>query len=373
MGDPNTQSFTNLSSSSLFSSFSQANETSVSTNSSINSIPLTKSFQDWWSSPTRLRQETKSNTKKDEILEQAKQRNRKIEFDLFRAVLPSKIYIKPLDEKEEEETGDSENTIWGQLMDVELEDGTVIHEFYLENNETGSVSEQHIVIIHGYMAALGYFIKNIESLVSIMGVRLHIIDLPGFGNSSRAKFPEEFLTEPRELKNKIYQILQIESWFIDKIESWRKIRRIDHFKLIGHSMGAYLSCCYLMKHNNQNGKKLVDDLILISPMGTESSEHSLINNKKFDINLHGTNDPFQELVIEEEDGKVVINEEFTKLLDTLGRPKFPKNYILQKLWQFNMSAFEVLQKLGPFYSKILSYWSFQRFKNFSESDDTHEV
>ena len=74
---------------------------------------------------------------------------------------------------------------------MKLDDGNFIHEFYLENNNEstfGNQQQQHIVIIHGYMAAMGYFIKNVEDVIKIPGVRLHLIDLPGFGNSSRPKF-----------------------------------------------------------------------------------------------------------------------------------------------------------------------------------------
>lgn len=48
----------------------------------------------------------------------------------------------------------------GKLLDVELKDESFIHEFYLENTDPGP--ERHIVIIHGYMAALGYFIKTLN-------------------------------------------------------------------------------------------------------------------------------------------------------------------------------------------------------------------
>ena len=48
---------------------------------------------------------------------------------------------------------------------MKLDDGNFIHEFYLENNNEstfGNQQQQHIVIIHGYMAAMGYFIKMLK-------------------------------------------------------------------------------------------------------------------------------------------------------------------------------------------------------------------
>ena len=334
--------------------------------SSTSSISILQSFQDWWSSPRSLMNETNSELQEDsEQLRQAKQRNRKIEYELFRTMLPSEIYLYEPDKPELE----TKVPIYGKLLDIELKDGNSIHEFYLENNSDPHAKDQHIVIIHGYMAAMGYFIKNVETLIKIPGVRLHFIDLPGFGNSSRPKFPSEFLIEHENLKDKISQVLEIENWFIDKIENWRMQRDISKFKLIGHSMGGYLSCCYLLKYNHN---KMVEDVILVSPMGTESSEASLINNKDHQVNFH--NDPFGELHFENKEGEdIIITEELTTFWKTIGQPKFPKSWIIEKLWSTNKSPFEVLQFLGPFYSKILSFWSFRRFKNFGNDSDTTEM
>ncbi|CAI5758027.1 unnamed protein product [Candida verbasci] len=330
----------------------------------VNSITYFKSFKDWWDSPRQLIIDTKTDNSVEKF-KQSTHNNKLIEYDLFKSILNEDIYIIPPGQ-----THESKSNKIGQLLDIELDDGTVIHEFYLQNRQKLE-SEIHIVIIHGYMAALGYFIKNIEELL-LPGVHLHLIDLPGFGNSMRPKFPKEFLDEPESTQDKIRQISNIENWFIDRIENWRIIRKLERFKLIAHSMGAYLSCCYLMKYNK--GKDIVKEFVIVSPMGTESSESSLITHPKYQ-NFHEKIDPFEELHFEEEEEgeDVYINEELTYLWSSLGKPKFPKNLILSKLWQYHKSPFEILQKTGPVYSKILSYWSFQRFKNFSGSGDTIDL
>lgn len=371
MGNPNTSTKKEqLSSSSETSVDSTTANKANLPRSSVNSIPLFKSIQDWWTSSLELKREHGKFNKDDAKFKEALLGNRKIEYDLFRAVLPETIYIEsPLKEENEEYKS---STMRGKLLDVELNDGSFIHEFYLENTEPGP--EQHVVIIHGYMAALGYFIKNIDLLIQIPGIRIHLIDLPGFGNSARPKFPRQFLTTPTKKRQQIEQILEIESWFIDKIENWRIIRNISQFKLIAHSMGAYLSCCYLMKYGVQEGGKIVTDLILVSPMGTESNEHSLINDEKYNVNLHYPSNPLRELQYEDDDNQeVVISPEFTKAWELVGKPKFPKSSVLQKLWENNKSPFDLLQKTGPFYSKLISYWSFARFKNFSNSEDTLDL
>ena len=158
------------------------------------SISLTKSLTDWWSFPKYLKSDSNSspNESKNEELEQAKLRNRLIEYELFKAILSDDIYLHPPNS----ESGIPEDAqITGEFLDVDIGGGVTIHEFYLENRvrEDSHNDIVDIVLIHGYMAALGYFVKNFEDIVkSRPGVRLHVIDLPGFGNSSRPKFPTEF-------------------------------------------------------------------------------------------------------------------------------------------------------------------------------------
>ncbi|KAG2733073.1 hypothetical protein G9P44_004063 [Scheffersomyces stipitis] len=363
-------------------SMSASESTSASSSMEINSIPLSMSFRDWWSSCSQLMRHSTSCSQMSEAVRKARFKNTVIEYDLFRAILSDDIYIEePVEEKNAEEKGrQPENEVqdeephtrnvplYAELLDIEIDEDVSIHELYLVNNTDPSVTETHLVIIHGYMAALGYFVKNVEPLLkSQPGLRLHVIDLPGFGNSSRPTFPKEFLTEPKTKAEKIKQIVDIENWFIDKLECWRKKRGIKKFKLVGHSMGAYLSCCYLMKYNKASDK-VVDEFIAVSPMGTESSYNSLLNNKKHQKNYHGDEiDPFREIVdFDEED---VVTDELRSLWESLGQPKFPKNYILEKIWKYNKSPFQILQNFGPFYSKILSYWSYKRFRNLKTNED----
>jgi len=385
-----------------------SNDSKVSCAPTISSIPVLESVKDWWSSSSQLMDAT--SEVETEVMRKAKLRNREIEYQLYRAVLSDDIYLYEVKDNEDieniententediennEDTGDNEtpmegitpttpsplknHKLTGQLLDIPIEDG-FIHEFYLENNElnTASLPELHLVIIHGYMAALGYFLKNIEPLLrSRPGIRLHILDMPGFGNSSRPQFPRELLTEPQQIPDKIKQILAIENWFIDRLETWRKARHLRNFKIIAHSMGGYLSSCYIMKYNNQYapGPNIVDQIMLVSPMGTESSTTSLINDKKFQFNHHQAGgDPFEELHFYNDNNVPFLSDELTKLWQKLGQPRFPKNFILENLWKYNKSPFQILQKFGPFYSKILSYWSFQRFRNLKSNESEEKI
>ncbi|EGV62325.1 hypothetical protein CANTEDRAFT_108823 [Yamadazyma tenuis ATCC 10573] len=329
----------------------------LSTND-INSVSLFQSINDWWTTSSALMKPTENTP----AYQTARIKNLLIEYDLYMAILSDDIKInKPGELPKYTQDG----IIVGSFKDTELEDGNFIHEFNLENRH-GAPSET-IVIMHGYMAASGYFVKNFEALVkSKPGSRLHVIDMPGFGNSSRPRFPSELLQNYPDKYNQINQVLGVENWFIDKFEQWRIANSIDKFKLISHSMGAYLSCCYLAKYNfNQ-----VSEFLVVSPMGTESNYTSLLNSKDLQVNHHELGGrPLEELVQQQsENGEVHDNDELTKLWESLGRPKFPENLVLKKLWEWKISPFQLLQLFGPMFSKFLSLWSYQRFRNLKDSN-----
>ncbi|RLV90617.1 hypothetical protein JA1_004439 [Spathaspora sp. JA1] len=343
MDDPTSPPMSETSSSSSTTSTAPT----IGSAATISSIPFYMSFQDWWSSSSHLMLASSfssSTIEQSPEIQAARLKNRMIEYELFTSILPDYVHVYPPNASTPSK--EQRPSISAEFIDTVVSDEVSIHEFYLENNQEGA-EEQHIVIIHGYMAALGYFVNNISNLISTPGVRLHLIDLPGFGNSSRPIFPAEFLIDPTTRQDKIAQIKLVEGWFIDCIELWRIKRGLEKFNMIAHSMGAYLTCCYLMKYNKDS--KLVDRVVIVSPMGTESSEVSLISGHQIEF------EPEYET-------------ELTAASLEMGRPGFPKNFIIQTLWNYNKSPFQILQKLGPFYSKILSYWSFRRFKNHKSEE-----
>lgn len=334
------------------------------------SIALSASFRDWWNSSKQLMRADDGFLTTE--CAEAKMKNRQIEYELYHSIISEDVHIVDPSRPPDEDLSGYAYTC--QLLDTQLDNGLNIHEICLENNLEKDSIRTEVVIIHGYMAALGYFVKNVEAILKARpGMRLHVIDLPGFGNSSRPHFPPDLLISLPSVEEQIAQVLEVENWFIDKIEAWRLKRNISRFKLIGHSMGAYLSSCYLMKYNDQkDGSKLVSEFIVASPMGTESSYVSLINDKKYQYNHHQIGgDPLRELVTLQRDHQIEVeaNEDLKKLWEQLGRPKFPRNIVLRKLWEWNVSPFQLLQTFGPFYSKLLSFWSFQRFRNLKSNDE----
>lgn len=344
------------------------------------SIKLTDSIRDWWYSSSYLKVPSEKVAQL-EYTEEAREKNLQIEYDLFRAILSRDIYISPPRATTDETSDHPKLQIRGRFLDVSLEPGiknNYIHEFELKNISDNSLPERHVVFIHGYMAAMGFFVKNLEEIARLYGnVIIHVIDLPGYGNSSRPMFPSSLIKISPEAthETKINRVIDTERWFIDKFELWRKTRQIDQFDIIAHSMGAYLSSCYIMKYNvDSRGRRRVSSFIVVSPMGTESSDASLITNSRLQYNHHEVGgDPLRE-VINCLDFKnyETHHEELTKLWKMLGRPKFPENALLKTLWEWNFSPFQLLQLCGPMYSKILSYWSFQRFKNLKANDIAEE-
>lgn len=279
------------------------------------SIEWIQSIKDWWNSPGDLQKPVTSHSSS------SRKQNGKIEYDLFRAILSEDVFLKT------EPIQDCNHYIVGEFIDTPLnEDGlNFIHEFQISNKSNSTLPKKEIVIIHGYMAALGFFVKNFEDLAKSYGnICIHAIDMPGFGNSARRKFPQELLKPVTTTVCRIRKVLATESWFIDRFEMWRKQRHLAQFDLIAHSMGAYLASCYIMKYNHLG---IVGKFVVVSPMGTEASAASLVNDRKLQQNFHGADaSVLEEFFLSGNDDFDHGHEspELCELWRTIGGPKFPK-------------------------------------------------
>ena len=100
-----------------------------------------------------------------------------------------------------------------------------------------------LVLVHGMGAGLALFVLNLGPLSSKRLV--YAIDLPGFGRSSRVNFS----SNPDE----------VESDYVECLETWRKNVGLGKINMLGHSFGGYLTALYSLKYpGNLNSAVLAD-------------------------------------------------------------------------------------------------------------------
>ncbi|SCU94633.1 LANO_0E07448g1_1 [Lachancea nothofagi CBS 11611] len=188
--------------------------------------------------------------------------------------------------------------------------GNYINEFcIMPTNPNREKPMKHLILIHGYGAGLGFFLKNLEKLPLINDSWcIHALDLPGYGFSSRPRLPFHFAKDSAE---------QVEQWFHTRFQRWMKARGLlenpHNNMLVAHSMGAYLVALYANKFPGHFQK-----LIMCSPAGVCHSSPKL------------------------------------------GRK--PPPWWFQKLWDRNISPFSLVRNTNILGSKLTSGWSYRRFE-----------
>ncbi|EGV66673.1 hypothetical protein PSN45_002712 [Yamadazyma tenuis] len=272
-----------------------------------------------------------------------------------------------------------------KIINTPISNNNFIHEFCVDNveSEVSALPDgvKDIVLIHGYAASLGLFFSNFDALSSIPGVRVHAIDLLGFGFSSRPDFPS-FKSDTVE------DVMKVEDWFIDSIEEWRAKRNITNFVLMGHSFGGYLSSCYALKYNKpqENGKNLINKLVLVSPVGVERNRYSLLkdipNPFVDDTELNRQNTNTQGPHVEDEllkDQSTLtghhINPDYKHINMDNSEPETLSRRMkfLIFLWKRNISPFSIVRGLGPFRSKLIGRWTTRRFSDvYAEDADYYQ-
>ena len=131
-------------------------------------------------------------------------------------------------------------------MHIPVGPNAYIHTIIFESEQAPSVDEEPrlpLVMIHGFGCGIPQFYKNFDHLHS--NRKLYAIDLPGFARSTRVKF-----TPDAE---------KCEQEFVDYIEKWREGVGLEKFILLGHSLGAFLSSAYTMRHPSRVRHLILDD------------------------------------------------------------------------------------------------------------------
>lgn len=265
-----------------------------------------------------------------------------------------------------------------KIINTDIGNGNYIHEFYIENTEEpkGTLARtdavKDVVLVHGYAASLGLFFDNFDLLSSVPGIRIHAIDLLGFGLSLRPKYPKFGSKTAKDVADN-------ENWFVDSLEEWRRRRGIDRFVLIGHSFGGYLSCAYALKYNcnlvlaSGASRRMIDKLVLLSPVGVERHQNSLLRGAALALGqvsparrqLENDQDPTvdlsRELTANQQD--IIDNTEETPEPETPGAPELRGRRTVRWLWEKNVSPFSLVRNLGPFRSISISRWTTHRFSH----------
>lgn len=195
----------------------------------------------------------------------------------------------------------------GRVVRTALPGGNSINEFVIaptlaaqDPAHPSYTSANHLIMVHGYGAGLGFYLKNFDALASRKNWVVHAIDLLGYGCSSRPRFTANNLE-------------QVEAFFHDSFETWLKARNLTNPAknlMLAHSMGAYLMATYALKRND------FAKILMVSP-GAVIKHRTPVNVPSY----------------------------------------------FAELWNKNISPFSLVRNAGPLGSKLVSMWSSRRFAN----------
>ncbi|KAG7399464.1 Alpha/beta hydrolase domain-containing protein 4 [Phytophthora boehmeriae] len=110
---------------------------------------------------------------------------------------------------------------------------------------------RNLVLVHGYMAGNAFWAANLQTLAKSFNV--YAVEWKGIGRSDRPHWCPKTDEE-------------MDDFFVESLEDWRRELQLDRFILCGHSMGAMYSTYFADKYPQH-----IEHLILISPAGVNSS------------------------------------------------------------------------------------------------------
>ncbi len=233
-----------------------------------------------------------------------------------------------------------------------------LNEFSVQRD--GEEVEENLVMLHGYGAGLGFFYKNFEGLSRVKGWKIYALDMLGMGRSSRPPFKIH-------AKDQAGKITEAENWFIDALEEWRILKKIDRFTLLGHSMGGYMAVAYALKYPGHLNK-----LILASPVGIPEDPYAMQADmpEPEDSTLANEFTQNQEDVVKNGDNNNFMNarSKAAGKKDTKEQPRRPLPKWLVYLWDANISPFSIVRWAGPLGPRFVSGWTSRRFSHLPENE-----
>jgi cardiolipin-specific phospholipase len=244
-----------------------------------------------------------------------------------------------------------------------------LNEFSVQRD--GEEVEENLVMLHGYGAGLGFFYKNFEGLSRVKGWKLYALDMLGMGRSSRPPFKIH-------AKDQAGKITEAENWFVDALEEWRVMKKIDKFTLLGHSLGGYMAVAYALKYPGHLNK-----LILASPVGIPEDPYAMAADmpEPEDSTMANEFIQDQEDDIVNRNGNLKTNGDNNNFLNARSKadaakskktpeaaPRRPIPKWLSYLWDANISPFSIVRWSGPLGPRFVSGWTSRRFSHLSETE-----
>ncbi|KAJ8071838.1 hypothetical protein OCU04_002151 [Sclerotinia nivalis] len=232
-----------------------------------------------------------------------------------------------------------------------------INEFSVER--IGEKVEDTLVMLHGYGAGLGFFYKNFEGLSRVPGWKIYALDMLGMGRSTRPSFKIS-------AKDHAGKIAETESWFIDALEEWRVLKKLDKFTLLGHSMGGYMAVAYALKYPGHLNK-----LILASPVGIPEDPYAtsaaMPEPEESTLASEFTQDQEADVVSASSNPSRRNQRENNKSKSEPAKRPLP--FWLTYLWDANVSPFSVVRWAGPLGPRLVSGWTSRRFSQLPNNEN----
>jgi pimeloyl-ACP methyl ester carboxylesterase len=104
-----------------------------------------------------------------------------------------------------------------------------------------------LVMLHGFGGGNGLWFSVLPHLLPTC--KVYFVELYGMGRSERKRW------KPRSP-------CDVRDHFTNELEEWRQAVGLQHFTLLGHSLGAHVAASYACQYSQH-----VDHLILVSPVG----------------------------------------------------------------------------------------------------------
>jgi len=209
-----------------------------------------------------------------------------------------------------------------------------------------------VVLLHGYGAGLGFFLKNLPTLGQWSSTRhtpVYALDWLGMGRSSRPPFR---VSAARTNIDK--RVAEAEAFFIDSLEEWRERMGVERMTLVGHSLGAYLSVVYALRWPER-----VERLVLLSPAGVPRDPDTMQPSRELDSVEGGEGSAVEGAAAVE---RVKKEQKIEK------RKESRLRRLATHLWEEGWSPFQVVRSTLFWGPMLVGKYTARRFSGLTEEE-----